>query len=269
MSVRYYTMEPPASLKDYIRFFWVLESDKPCYTHRSVADVSPEMVFHYKGAFDELLEDGREERSFTAGIHGQTTRIHRFHINEAFGIFGIYLFPNALQVLFDIPSIELTGSFVELNHLSGAAGTVLTEQMMLAKDNKRRYDLACAFFHRRLRQPSVPESVIASSVQFIIKTGGRERVKDVAEKFCLSERQFERRFSQYAGLPPKTFSSVVKFSRAYSEYNNRSEKTLTQVALDCGYYDQSHFIRDFKKFSGLNPKVFFSGKADGIDWMNA
>src|SRR5690606_30185422 len=133
--------------------------------------------------------------------------------------------PCALPVLFGVPSMELTGLFVDLRDLCGCEGTELTEQMMLANDNRKRYELACAFFQQRLRQPAVPEVTIASSVRFILNTGGKLRVRDVAEKFCLSERQFERRFSQYAGMTPKTFSSVVKFSKAFSEYNNRSQKT--------------------------------------------
>lgn len=268
MSVRYYTIPPEHALKEYIRFFWVLESDTHYYMHQSMADVSPELVFHYKGYFHELMPDGSRKQSFTSGIHGQTINIHRFQIHESFGIFGVYLFPYTLPALFGIPAIEMTNGMADLRSLLGIKGTELEEKVMTAKSNHERIGVLSSFFMDKLKSAGNHESAIFSSVRFMMQSKGLIKVKDVADEFCLSERQFERKFKENIGLTPKIFSRVVRFGTAFQEYNNREAKTLTQIAHDCGYYDQAHFIRDFKLFSGFNPKTFFTGKAEGVDWVN-
>src|SRR5688572_31752113 len=99
LQMKYYTIQPSAKLAGFVRFFWVLESDDPSYTHRSMADVCAEMVFHYKGRFDELI-DGKCESSTLSAVQGPSTRIRRFGINRTFGIFGVYLYPYSIPTFF-------------------------------------------------------------------------------------------------------------------------------------------------------------------------
>ena len=63
------------------------------------------------------------------------------------------------------------------------------------------------------------------------------------------------------------YSRIIRFQAALKEYG--SKKTLTDIAQDCGYYDQSHFINDFREFTGYNPKVYFAGKAEGSEYLEA
>ena len=88
--MRYYTIPPSATLAKFVRFFWVLEGDGLPYVHRSMADVCAEMVFHYTGQFDELVDEKSETCSLTA-MQGPSNQIRRFNIEKKFGIFGVYL----------------------------------------------------------------------------------------------------------------------------------------------------------------------------------
>lgn len=92
-------------------------------------------------------------------------------------------------------------------------------------------------------------------------------VKQLSAACFLSERQFQRQFKEYAGMGPKLFSRIVRFLFAANFYGETS-KSLTDIALDAGYYDQSHFIHDFKKFSNLQPHDFFSGATGATDWRD-
>lgn len=268
MPVRYYTIPPPSDLATFVKFFWVLESDRPCYLHHGMADVNPEMVFHYKGQFDQLSRDSVWERSFTAGIQGQTEHTNRFRTHEPFGIFGVYLFPYTIPMLFGIPSIHLTNQLVDLQSLLGKAGCVLEDKMIGATSNEERITIITSFLKNRLKKADPCESAVTSSIHFIMRNKGVVKVEDVAQEACLSERQFERKFKATVGMNPKLFSRIVRFSTAIKELKVNTNTTLTEIAFHCGYYDQSHFIRDFKLFSGVHPGTFFNGKAEGLDWMN-
>ena len=99
----YQTFDPPPILAPYVRFFWALEADLLAgeeFVHRSMADGSVEIVFHYRGLFDEI---GRPGGSPVSSIQAQSTRFRRFVTRENFGIFGAYLYPFAIPRLFGFP----------------------------------------------------------------------------------------------------------------------------------------------------------------------
>ncbi len=83
----------------------------------------------------------------------------------------------------------------------------------------------------------------------------------------LCTRQFERRFKEYSGFSPKLFSRITRFQSSLDSFGNK-DKSLTDIAYDCDYYDQSHFINDFKEFSGYHPSQYFSGQAEGTAWKS-
>lgn len=264
--MNYQIIPPPPQLARHVRFFWILESDTP-YIHRSLACGCPELIFHYRGVFDELTNPCTREKSFVSGIHGQSQKFRRFVTDAGFGIFGVYLYPFAIPHLFSIPANTLSNEMPDLNTLLGPAGTILEEQIMLATDNHSRMKLLSNFLEHRLRKVQPEISHVTMLVRDIVHSRGDMRVQQLARESCLSLRQFERKFKELSGFSPKLFSRIVRFQSTLDEYDAK-DKTLTQVAYHYGYYDQSHFIRDFKEFSGYHPKVYFFKKAEGTEWRD-
>ena len=263
----YQTIAPPHSLSGYIRFYWVLESDDP-YCHRSMADGCAEMVFHYKGSFDEIT-NGKNESSFMAGLHGPSKNFRRFITEESFGIFGVYFYPFALPQLFSIPACELSDQAPDLKTLLGTEGAALEEKIMLAGNNMDRVNIVSSFLNKKITEKNDARlSAIKYIINQIIHSGGLAPVNELAGKSFLSVRQFERNFKIFSGFSPKLYSRIIRFQRTTQQYGN-NKKTLTDIAYDCGYYDQSHFIHDFKQFSGYHPKQYFSGKAEGVEWKDS
>ncbi|MCW9705495.1 helix-turn-helix domain-containing protein [Fodinibius salsisoli] len=268
MAVTYTTIPPPDHLSTYVRFFWILESNGP-YVHRQLADISPELIFHYKGKFDKIGPEGARTPSFRSGIHGQSNTISRFTIDREFGIFGVYLYPYAIPPLLQMESTEIIGRMPDLSTLWSKEGSLLEEQMCTAADNQQRLQIITDFLSQKLLNRENNHPAIFNSVQYILKTKGILTVETLASKCGLSQRQFGRLFKQYTGFTPKLFSRITRFHAATKRYENGYNQSLTEVALDCGYYDQSHFIQDFKTFAGCLPSVFFSGEAEGTEWRDA
>ena len=264
--MRYYTIPPSATLAKFVRFFWVLEGDGSPYLHRSMADVYAEMVFHYNGQFCELADQKSEVCSLTA-IQGPSSQIRRFNIDKSFGIFGVYLYPYSIPVFFNVPATELSNQMPDLSSLLGKEGAVLEERILFAHDNNERVRIITDFLERRVKKNLQRHSMF-SSIELIIRSGGSIKVEEIAGQHFVSMRQFERQFKQYSGLTPKLFSRIVRFHAACQHFGS-SQKSLTDIAYECGYYDQSHFIHDFKEFSGYHPKSYFSGHAEGTEWKTA
>ncbi len=260
----YHTIPPSPELAAYVRFYWVLESKAAAgqpYVHRSMADGCVELLFHYQGRFNEILTAGQVEESFTAGLHGPSQAYRRFTIEKDFGIFGVYLYPYALSALFSVPAQAVSNQMPDLASFLGTEGQNLEERIRLAPDTASRVQILSGFLQQKLHtNGSQRPPAVFTAIQSIIRSNGLVNVPQLAAQTCLSTRQFERTFKTFSGFSPKLFSRIIRFQAALQEYGNY-QKSLTDISYACGYYDQSHFIHDFKEFSGHHPRVYFSGKS--------
>lgn len=268
--MKYFTIKPSERLAAYVRYFWVLEGEASFgqpYVHRSMADGCAELIFHYNGIFHELLNNSTTERSFSSGLAGQSQQFRRFLIKQNFGMFGVYLYPFAVSQLFSISGTDAKNQMIDLPSLIGIEANALEEKMMLAIDNKLRIKIITEFLEKKLVNAKKQPPGVFEAIKYIIHTHGATKVEALAKQNFQSTRQFERNFKQFAGFSPKLFSRIIRFQTALGEYQNK-EKSLTEIAYECGYYDQSHFIQDFKEFSGFNPRAYFSGKTEATDWRS-
>jgi AraC-like DNA-binding protein len=262
--MKYSTFKPPQVLNSMVKFYWALEGTV-CpgvpYVHRTLANASPELIFHYKGPFEELNNRGQPEKTFLTGVHAQTSKVRKFTAKSDFGIFGVFLQPYAIPILFGIPTAEITDKLPDLSDLLGQEGDVISARMLTAQTNEERVAIINRFFCQRLTSFDRPE--IVNAVHLINQSDGLVNVRDLAESSCLSQRQFERKFKEHVGFSPKTYTRIVRFNTLLWKYNFEN-KSLTQIAYDFGFYDQAHFVQDFKEFSGFSPKTYFSGNAKEV-----
>jgi AraC-like DNA-binding protein len=104
---------------------------------------------------------------------------------------------------------------------------------------------------KTLKQPMPFDKAILE----LIRLNGNIPIEKVASMACLSLRQFERVSKERIGFSPKMFARLVRFSKAYRLRENFPAMTWTNIAHSCGYFDQMHFIRDFREFTGINPGI--------------
>jgi AraC-like DNA-binding protein len=262
--MNYQQYKPPQILSDIVQHYWSLDGDIPAdetYIHRTLANFCPELIFHYGGVFRELTGDGKIEQTFVTGVHGQTDRIRRFTAVKSYGIFGVILQPFAIPLLFGISSTAIKNELIDLESLLKQEGKDLADKMMLAKDNTERLQLINRFLVYRLKQAERQEIVYAAHQ--IYNQKGLVNVTDLTGRYALSQRQFERKFKEHIGFSAKSFARLVRFKSLIGSYK-KGDSTLTKVAYDFGYYDQAHFILDFKQFTGYSPNAYFSGEAKEV-----
>lgn len=255
--MNYKVIQPPKHLADYVRFFWFSEGNasthKP-FVHHAFAYPWAEIIFCYKGQFKYSFEF-EAEKTFTSGIYGQTQTFSKVALTADFGIFGFYLYPHALPQLFCLPANELTNQSTDIKTLCGKDGEILEEKIMMAFDNDQRVKLTCDFLEARLKNVSTEYSNKFSFMNSIPNSGKVPSIKVLADNSFLSLRQFERRFKEFSGFSPKLFLRIKRFNSTLNK--SFPNQCLAEIAYEYGYYDQSHFIHDFQKFSGYNPKEYF------------
>jgi len=264
----YRVIQPVPALRPFVRSFWIFEGNEGAlpYIYRSMADGCAEILFHYRGQFTEITDNGPAP-SYTAGFHAQSKLFRRFATHEAFGIFGAYLYPFALRIICGCPATELSDQMPDLETALDREGHELTEQMMTAVDNAERLSIFTAFLLRKLAPANNRKTdPMELAVRKIVKTKEMFSVSVMAAEYCLSLRQFERKFREYAGFSPKLYMRINRFQAATDWYSCGKDTSLTEIGYRCGYYDQSHFIHEFRQFSGYHPGQFFSKSAEGTDW---
>ncbi len=248
-------------LQNLIRHCWVGEvTNAPgrSFTHVAVAQSSAEILIHYEGEFEASTLGDRANKAPVAAFYGPTVQHQQYaSYSKKAGIFGIKLSPLAIPALFSMPASELTNTSVALADVLGCKSTELAEKILAASTSEEKARVAASFFENRLAEPKNKFRGTGYAVDCIHRVKGQVEVKSLVKLSCLSARQFERNFKAFTGFSAQTYLRIVRFEHAIGGFTG-TERSLTEFALACGYYDQAHFNRDFKLFTGLTPHQYFA-----------
>jgi AraC-like DNA-binding protein len=134
---------------------------------------------------------------------------------------------------------------------------VVAEQINEADTDVERINVIETFLVSRLTKGPLDELILLA-VNLIKQSKGNIKIELLAKKLNISQGQFEKRFRKVVGASPKKFSSIVRLSNILNARPTANK--LTELAIDSGYFDQAHFIKDFKSFTGLTPEQYFKEK---------
>lgn len=151
------------------------------------------------------------------------------------------------------PLRELVNQCVLLEDLLGPYARRLTEELQAAPTWDVRFDILDREIARRMDAARHPATEVSCVWTRIVQSGGRVPIGSLVRETGWSQKHLIAQFREHIGLTPKAFARVMRFGRAINRLQQDPRARMTQVALDCGYYDQSHFDRDFRTFAGLTP----------------
>ena len=151
------------------------------------------------------------------------------------------------------PLAALTNSAVPLDDLLGPLARRLEMQLYDAPTWDARFDILDREFTARLMAAIPPSREVVWTWRRLVQTGGRIGISRIVDEVGWSQKHLIARFREHIGLSPKTMARVLRFSHAARALRSATLPRLTDLALDCGYYDQAHFTRDFRAFAGVTP----------------
>lgn len=250
---------PPPPLADHVALLWRQSNHLPAHPkERCLPDGSVEWILNlgeddlpiYPNAHASHLEWARD--GVVMGAHSRYFVIDTAH---PVTILGVHFKPGG--AFFACPADELHDQGIALDCLLGRRIGELREQLMAAATPQAQFGLLECFllaewYRYQKGRPQHP------AVRFAIdEFAARGRsVAAVTEQLSLSSTRFTQLFRAQVGLTPKVFSRVQRFQRVIRRLENQQAVDWVALALDCGYYDQAHFIHDFQAFSGLNPTTY-------------
>jgi len=188
----------------------------------------------------------------TLFLYGQITELSVMNFKDAsYTTVQAILKPHALKSLFGIDASSITNASLGYAAFNAEA---LNTQLLLAKSNAEYITLFEDFLLQILGLHQSRDIMVEECLEYIYSNIHMVTVKDLLEKVHISERQFEKRFIQAVGVSPQFFIRVKRFNEAMRLIDSDKYERLSDVAYALNYFDQSHFIRDIKVFSGITPK---------------
>ena len=249
---------PPQHLRGLVRYFWNFECDRTDDlppVHQAMADGCPEIIFAYDGGF-------LENKNFIGYLRGPRSDSRILTLGDRMALFAVRLYPHAIRQLLKVPNNELVNGSFELTQIFGNHYSYVNEQMLEARTTEQRIKAASDFL-MELWQASEKDA-INECIRQVLQNDGNVNLDDLRAITGLSVKQFERRFTAVAGFPPKYYSRITRFQGTKRKYASGKFRTLSELSHACEYYDQSHFIREFKEFSGMQANHFFRIVSDGL-----
>ncbi len=190
-------------------------------------------------------------------LHGQHTVLTNRYVAHDFWALQIVFQPGALYRLTGIPSYELTNTFIDAEAIWGKEIRNAHEQMSNTDDVDEAIKIAELFLIKIAQQSKRYTHGIDDIGRLILKQNQPVSINKLADKACLSIRQFSRKFNERMGISPKVFDRIVRFENAFRMKNTHPDLDWLSIALACGYYDYQHLVKDYKEFTNLTPTGFY------------
>lgn len=176
--------------------------------------------------------------------------------------------PFGAKAFFSIPINEFFNNCISINDIGDVALKELENQIQETQDSLTSIKLIENYFIKQLYSfEDYNCKRIATAIDIINKKNQIDIVS-LSNITCLSYKQFTRIFTEYVGAKPKEFTRIIRFQRALYILQTNSLINLTQLAFECGYYDQPHLIREFKAFSGCTPTEFIANCTPYSDYFS-
>jgi len=258
--MNYQVYTPISELQPFVKCFWSLDderSDDPV-KQRVLPDGCMEMIFHYGDLYKQYFEDGSsiiQPRSF---VFGQISKYIEIAPTGISGIISARFLPDGLTPFLDLPVSALENKAVPIPEIFYEEGKKLEEDVIAANENETRIKLIENFLLSKLTELKTIDAITKSCVEVIFQSQGQIGVVELADKMNINCRNMERKFISLIGISPKQLARVARLQATIKMLEQKKFTNLTSLAYENGYYDQAHFIKDFKEFTGISPKSFFS-----------
>jgi AraC-like DNA-binding protein len=265
--VHYVSHSPAGPLGNFVERFWQISDVPPHFKERIVPSGTLELVINLHE--DEFriyrLQQLEECKRFSgAMVSGTYTGSFVIDAHQQASVMGVHFRPGGAFPFLGAAVSELADTHVDLETLWGSAARRLRERLCAAREPAERFRLLEEALTAHLFNPMEHHYAVLFALNVFVRADSDSSVRDVAKMVGLSKRRFIQVFAREVGLTPKLFCRLRRFQRAFRSLRQARLPDWSRLATECGYCDQSHFIRDFRNFSGLQPTEYLRQRSPRV-----
>jgi len=254
----YELKSPPPALEPYVDCFWLLSAPKPdtdAAPEIVLPDGKTELIVHFG---DDFFKHDTVSKQFVRQarvlMSGQLTERILLKPSGEIGVVSVRFRSAGAARFFDIGYDDYVNQVFDFFKVEADVSNMLHAKVAAATTVDSRIKVLEDMLTDRLSVDSGEDIFVRQACNYLVQSEGQYSVTDLAKLIGFSERQLERKFKRQVGLSPKRLSRILRFQKFLQIAQASKSLTLTDAALACGYYDQSHFIKDFTAFSGAMRK---------------
>lgn len=261
--MNYQTFQPNSDLKSLINCYWTLEvpAESDAQRQRIIPDGTIEMAFILGDDIKRYTSENEFIIQPRAMVLGQT--IEPFYIEPTgyVNTFAIRFYPYGFANFVDIPIKNLANKETPIEFLFGEkTANELEQKIIQATNSSERIEIIEKFLLDKLNDKNTIDIIVKTTIDALLATNGSASISTILKENLSKRRQLERKFIKQIGVSPKQLGKVIRLQTALKLLLNKKSENLTDIAYESEYYDQAHFIKDFKEFTGINPKEFLGNE---------
>lgn len=257
----YLNYTPRYPLSQFIESFWYGAHSAQYRHERLLPNGDIDIVLNLRDARLQFYYDANLSRPHlitglvASGVH---SRYYVIDISQQSSLLGVRFRPGGAYPFLGDAADQLQDRHVALEDLWGRAAAELQSRLLEAKTHEARFRCLEQTFLNLLSDTIRPHPGIAKAVSWFVTEQGASAVTAAAERLGLSSRRFIELFRREIGLPPKALCRILRFQRALRLLATNARPSPARVAVDCGFYDQAHLIRDFRAFAGITLSAYLA-----------
>ncbi len=238
--------------KELTEFIWSSEVDHTEISSVTLPFLGHELIFN----FGDLFSINNSESKFLTFISGLSANPMKTQVKGYYHTLGLMLHPTTFYRRFGVPATELSDSASDLKDILGKEIGILTDKIIDENSPEIRIALVEKFFAKKNFKKEVPMPVLRFIKDIQIEYLRKGNLNAMAINAGISSKHLIHLFKEVFGVNPHKYLQLIHFNNAlHSLYLNKGLK-LSSVAYRTGFFDQSHFTRIFKKYSGITPKQY-------------
>lgn len=267
--MNYQTYKPHPNLESLVKFYWTLEVpfDANNQKQKIIPDGCIEMTFNLGDKIKRYISESEFILHPSAMVMGQRTKSYYIEPVGHVDTIAICFYPHGFANFANTPLKNLVDKETPIENLFGEIQANELEQRILhATNTQERIEIIETFLLNKLNEETTVENIVKTTVDTLISTKGSIPINIILKDDLSKRRQLERYFKKQIGISPKQLSKVIRLQATLQMLLNTSE-TLTDIAYENEYFDQTHFIKDFKEFVGITPKEFLGNESMALSTL--
>ena len=253
---------PSNEITHFVECYWHMDHDEPMLIGKeslTIPDGTIDVVFSFGDAYTRThLHDQLDKMEVrTSALIGQSTDTRRIAIGKKTSLLSIRFKPFGLFPLVGMNMSELNDRCLSIGEVFGKPGLELEDKLFTANSMEQRIQLIESFLLERIARSEGVEPMLRRAVSQILISRGRLKIRDLVIDLGMSKSSLEKKFEEKVGITPKSLANIWRFNDTLLQKRQKPEMSLTELAFSGNYYDQSHLIKDFKRYTGNTPGAFF------------
>lgn len=204
----------------------------------------------------EYKNNGKQVKNIPVVLYGQFSEVTHRLIGHNFLVFQIIFKPGAIYRLTGIPSSLLTNEYMDAENVFSTELREVNEKLYYATGYSAMLEIANIFIRKLISGQKKPHLLIDNACLLLLNSDQGMTLSQLSKEACLSAKQLERKFKERTGVNPKLYQRIIRFDKAFRLKNSHPEFDWLRIAVDCGYHDYQHLVKEYKDFTGMSPIAF-------------